>query len=218
MLRDNMRDNHVTLIGKLMEHPSFVCEHNGVRYYDGLVMCKRLNGVVFDRVPITTDERTALTLQAGFECHSDADIVIEGKIVSRGSKLRAQTQLEYPMAIEIEDLCFNLAGHTKPENDVEIRGYLCEDPIYRMTPRGCEICELTIAVPKDSRRDGAQNYIKCIAWNGTARFASKLYTGAFVEGLGRFQSRMYTKRLDGDRTVQRYAYEVSLYVMADGRV
>ena len=172
---------------------------------------------VFDMIPITTDERTARAIQKS-EVIEDASIVLEGHIVSRGNNLRSQTPLEYPMAVEIEDVCFNLGKWVEPKNDVEIKGYVCENPICRVTPNGQEICELTIAVPKDAKRDGAQNYIKCITWNGTARFASRLYIGAFVEGLGRFQSRVYTKRLDGGRTVQRYAYEVSLYVMADGRI
>lgn len=217
MLRDNLRNNHISLIGKLAVPPLYVCEHNGVKYYDGLVKYNRQHGSAFDMIPITTDERTARAIQRS-DPIEDASIVIDGHIVSRGNNLRSQTGLEYPMAVEIEDVCFNLGKWTKPMNDVEIKGYICENPICRATPSGQEICELTIAVPKDAKRDGAQNYIKCITWNGTARFASKLYIGAFVEGLGRFQSRMYTKRLDNGKTVQRYAYEVSLYVMADGRI
>ena len=217
MLRDNIRDNHISLIGKLITPPTFVCEHAGVRYYDGLVKeCRRSGG--WDMVPVTTDERTAQSLQTAAQNHPDADIVIEGSIVSRGNALRAATPIEYPMAVNIEDVCFNLAGCTMAENDVEIKGYVCEEPIFRSTLSGKDICELTIAVPKHRDRSGAQNYIKCITWNGTARFASRLYTGAFVEGLGRFQSRPYKKTLDGGRTVTRTAYEVSLYVMADGRV
>lgn len=216
MLRDNMRDNHISLIGKLEEPPAFVCEYCGVRYYDGIVKVNRQSGL-FDIIPITTDERTARALQCS-DVNDDASIVIDGHIVSRGNKLRSQTALEYPMAVEIEDVCFNLGKFVKSENDVEIKGFVCENPLCRMTPSGKEICELTIAVPDEARGNGEQNYIKCITWNGTARFASRLYIGAFVEGLGRFQSRLYRKTLDDKRTVTRTAYEVSLYVMADGRV
>jgi len=218
MLRDNLRNNHVKVVGKLSISPEYICVYKGKEYYDGLVMAYRRSDS-FDEIPITTDEKTASALRAGAQNHPNADIVIEGKIVTRGSNLRAQTSLEYPMAIEVEEFSFNTSSTgAKPVNEVEIKGYVCENPVCRVTPTGLKICELTIAVPKKSGGNSAQNYINCIAWNGTARFASRLYIGAFVEGMGRFQSRAYRKMLPNGSEVRRTAYEVSLYVMADGRI
>lgn len=219
MQLDNIRDNHVMLIGKIIEPPAFVCEHDGSKYYDGLVRYDRQSGVNFDRIPITADRLTARVFQETYEIDrpDDTIVMIEGRIVSRTRELRMETAVEYPMAVKVEGFTFIVGPDTKPTNNVEIRGYVCENPIFRATLSGRQICELTISVPKGAH-DGAQNYIKCIAWDGAARFASKLYIGAFVEGRGRFQSRMYTKRLDDGRTVQRYAYEVSLYTIADGRM
>lgn len=218
MLRDNLRDNHVKVVGRLSVSPEYICEYKGKEYYDGLVLAYRRSDA-FDEIPITTDGKMARAIQVGAQNHPNADIVIEGKIVTRGSNLRAQTLLEYPMAIEVEEFCFNTSSTgAKPVNEVEIKGYVCENPVCRVTPSGLKICELTIAVPKKSGGNSAQNYIKCITWNGTARFASRLYIGAFVEGMGRFQSREYRKVLANGSEVRRTAYEVSLYVMADGRV
>ena len=216
MLRDNMRNNYAEIIGKLVTPPVFVCEHKGRKYYDGLVRYNRQSGRSFDLVPITTNEETALAFQELCSKNNDEEFLIVGPIVSRGNNLRAETALEYPMAISVDGFCV-ISGGSKPTNEVEIKGYICENPICRVTPSGREICELTIAIPNELGNDRAQTYVKCITWNGTARFASRLYIGAFVEGLGRFQSRTYKKTLENGQTVTRNAYEVSLYVMADGR-
>lgn len=215
MLRDDLRNNHVTLIGKLIVPPTFVCTHNGSKYYDGLVKVYRKSGS-YDEVPITTTERLANAICASAREHPGADIVIEGKITTRGINLRTRTALRYPMVVEVEEVCLNL-GKANPVNDVEIKGHLCENPLCRITPSGLKICELTIAIPKSHGRDIPQDYIRCITWNGTARFASRLYVGAFVKGVGRFQSREYMKILDNGSEVKRTAYEVSLYAMADAR-
>ena len=61
-----------------------------------------------------------------------------------------------------------------------------------------------------NRSYGKSDYIPCIAWGRTARFASGLNVGDHVQLQGRFQSRVYQKQLPDGTVQERTAYEVSV--------
>ena len=73
-------------------------------------------------------------------------------------------------------------------------GALCKAPSYRTTPFGREIADLMLAV---NRSYGKSDYIPCITWGRTARYAANLKIGDKVQLVGRFQSRNYQKQLAG---------------------
>jgi single-stranded DNA-binding protein len=91
-------------------------------------------------------------------------------------------------------------------NRVLLAGTLCRNPGYRKTPLGREICDIMLAVPRPYNRT---DYCPLIAWGGTARTCAVMETGQplFIEG--RFQSREYTKTVDG-QPVDMTAYEISV--------
>ena len=99
-------------------------------------------------------------------------------------------------------------------NQVQLTGALCKPPSYRTTPFGREIADLMLAV---NRSYGKSDYIPCITWGRTARFASHLKVGDKVTLLGRFQSRAYQKQLPDGTVIGKTAYEVSVgrLTMAD---
>ena len=99
-------------------------------------------------------------------------------------------------------------------NQVQLTGALCKLPSYRTTPFGREIADLMLAV---NRAYGKSDYIPCITWGRTARFASHLKVGDKVTLLGRFQSRAYQKQLPDGTVIGKTAYEVSVgrLTMAD---
>ena len=92
-------------------------------------------------------------------------------------------------------------------NQIYLSGYICKSPIYRKTPLGREITDLLIAV---NRPYGKSDYIPCICWGRTARFASNLDVGSPCFVWGRIQSREYTKKISEDEAIRRTAYEVSV--------
>ena len=53
-------------------------------------------------------------------------------------------------------------------------GYICKQPVYRMTPLGREIADLLLAV---NRPYGKSDYLPCICWGRNARFAGNLRLG-----------------------------------------
>ena len=92
-------------------------------------------------------------------------------------------------------------------NQIFLDGYICKMPVYRKTPLGREIADMLVAV---NRPYGKSDYIPCICWGRNARFSSTFEVGGHVQVWGRIQSRDYMKKLDGDITEKRTAYEVSV--------
>ena len=61
-----------------------------------------------------------------------------------------------------------------------------------------------------NRSYGKSDYIPCITWGRTARYAANLKIGDRVQLVGRFQSRAYQKQLPDGTALNKVAYEVSV--------
>ena len=92
-------------------------------------------------------------------------------------------------------------------NSIFLDGYICKQPVYRMTPLGREIADLLLAV---NRPYGKSDYIPCISWGRNARYASNFAVGERCLVWGRIQSREYVKKLSEEDMEKRVAYEVSV--------
>ena len=95
----------------------------------------------------------------------------------------------------------------RDSNLIMLSGFICKNPIYRVTPFGREISDLLVAVNRGHKKS---DYLPCIAWSTNAQIASKLVVGDAVEIVGRVQSRLYNKKLDNGEVVTKTAYEVSI--------
>jgi single-stranded DNA-binding protein len=95
----------------------------------------------------------------------------------------------------------------KSENYIELCGYVCKPPVFRVTPFNREIADVLIAV---NRAYNKSDYIPCIAWGRNARFASHLSVGDKITIVGRIQSREYQKVLEDGSEETRTAYEISI--------
>jgi hypothetical protein len=96
-------------------------------------------------------------------------------------------------------------------NNVYLSGTLCRTPGYRKTPLGREICDIMLAVPRPYSRT---DYLPLIAWGGAARTAAVMEAGQALYAAGRFQSRAYTKIIDGE-PLDMTAYEISVVRLFD---
>lgn len=92
-------------------------------------------------------------------------------------------------------------------NQIDLEGYICKKPTFRMTPFGREITDLLIAVNRPYHKS---DYIPVIAWGRNAHFVNSLAIGEKVKIHGRFQSREYQKNLSETQTEIKIAYEVSV--------
>ena len=91
-------------------------------------------------------------------------------------------------------------------NRLTLQGTLCRVPVYRRTPLGREISDLTLAV---NRRYGRADYLPVIAWGQAASQVSGLAVGDPLSLEGRVQSRIYRKMTEIGPE-ERVAYEVSV--------
>jgi single-stranded DNA-binding protein len=92
-------------------------------------------------------------------------------------------------------------------NEIDIKGFVCKPPVFRVTPFGREITDMLVAV---NRAYNKSDYIPCIVWGRNARFASGFEVGDKVSLFGRVQSRQYEKVLESGEKIMRVAYEVSI--------
>ena len=103
-----------------------------------------------------------------------------------------------------------------PENEeqniVELQGYICKEPVKRVSPLGREICDIMLAV---NRMYNKSDYIPCIAWGRNAGYAGGLEVGSPLRITGRIQSREYRKKDAQGNAEIRTAYEVSILKIED---
>lgn len=197
--------NYLHLSGILTEAPSYGHEVFGEKFYYATLSVPRLSGAE-DLLPITLSER----LMEGVNLEVGAPLCLEGQLRSYNKVVEGAGRLL------ITGFAQRLLDPDTEENpnQVHLTGALCKLPSYRTTPFGREIADLMLAV---NRAYGKSDYIPCITWGRTARFASHLKVGDKVTLLGRFQSRAYQKQLADGTVIGKTAYEVSVsrLTMAD---
>ncbi len=89
-------------------------------------------------------------------------------------------------------------------NTVSFEGFVCKKPVIRQTHSGRAIADLFIAV----NGRGTSAYIPVILWGGNAVNAKDFKPGDKLRLTGRFQSREYTKGVNGV-IITNMVYEVS---------
>ena len=195
------RDNNITVFGLVAEGPVFNHEVFGEKFFKMMVSVNRVSGTV-DTLPVLISERIA-DLK---ELKTGACVMITGRIKSYNEHIGEKSKLILAIFAEIIEIYENEV-ELPFNNDVVLRGFICKEPNYRVTPLGREITDVLIAV---NRAYGKSDYIPCIVWGRTAKFVGHLPVGTHIEMTGRFQSRPYTKKISEDEIENRVAYEVSV--------
>lgn len=190
--------NYLHLCGVLSTAPVYGHEVFGEKFYHATLLVPRLSGAE-DQLPITLSDRllNGMTLDVGTPLCFEGQLRSYNKVIEGAGRL-----LITGFAQRLMDL-----GSEENPNQVQLTGALCKPPSYRTTPFGREIADLMLAV---NRAYGKSDYIPCITWGRTARFASHLRVGDKVQLIGRFQSRAYQKQLADGTVIDKMAYEVSV--------
>ncbi|MBQ8654013.1 MAG: single-stranded DNA-binding protein [Clostridia bacterium] len=190
--------NYLRLSGVLMDEPVYGHEVFGEKFYYATLSVPRLSGAE-DLLPITISERLA----DPSALHVGQQLAIEGQLRSYNKVIEGAGRL---LITGFAQRLLTISTDENP-NQVQLTGALCKPPSYRTTPFGREIADLMLAV---NRAYGKSDYIPCITWGRTARFASHLKVGDKVSLMGRFQSRAYQKQLADGTVIGKMAYEVSV--------
>ena len=191
--------NLIHLRGQIMQNLQFGHELFGEQFYVTTLRVPRLSGAE-DYLPITLSERLLLDepLAAGSMLCLDGQLRSYNKVIEGSGRL---------LITAFAQRLLNPGEDTENPNRVQLTGALCKPPSYRTTPFGREIADLMLAV---NRSYGKSDYIPCITWGRTARYAANLKIGDKVQLVGRFQSRAYQKQMPDGTILNKVAYEVSV--------
>ena len=87
-------------------------------------------------------------------------------------------------------------------NSVVLSGRLTAAPELKTTPNGVSVCSFDIAVDSGYGENKQTNFIKIIAWRGTAEFVTKYFNkGSMIGVEGSIQTRKYTDKNGNNRTM-----------------
>lgn len=190
--------NSIHLRGHVCQPLQFGHELFGEQFFVTTLRVPRLSGAE-DFLPITLSERLLIDepVAAGSILCLDGQLRSYNKVVEGSGRLLITAFAQRLLPEEDEE----------NPNRVQLTGALCKAPSYRTTPFGREIADLMLAV---NRSYGKSDYIPCITWGRTARYAANLKIGDKVQLVGRFQSRNYQKQLPDGTILNKVAYEVSV--------
>ena len=190
-------NNQLTLCGVIESEPVLDHEVFGEQFYRMDLKVPRLSGA-HDLLPVTISERLMNS-----QVKPGTRLTVAGQLRSYNKVMGGAGRL----------LLTAFAQRLLPPDDEEnpniihLTGAICKPPAFRTTPFGREIADLMLAV---NRAFGKSDYIPCIAWGRTARYAAQLSVGDHLEVQGRFQSREYQKQMPDGTVMNRMAYEVSI--------
>lgn len=195
---EQMNNNKLQLTGIISKEPVYSHEVFGEGFYETMITVPRLSDQT-DTIPMTISDR--LISQNGIEVGDKVSVVGQFRSYNKleGEKSRLLLTA-FVRDVVSEDEIEN-------PNQIDICGYICKQPVYRITPFKREICDVLLAV---NRAYNKSDYIPCILWGRNARFVQSLPIGTKISVSGRIQSRKYVKNLGNDMSEERVAYEVSV--------
>lgn len=191
-------NNNVELWGKVKTSPEYSHTVIGENFYEFTLEVPRLSESS-DIIPITISEK----LFTKDDLKPDTVIAVSGQFRSYNKLIENKSKLMLTVFVrEIIPVDTN-----KNPNVINLKGFLCKEPIFRTTPFKREICDILLAV---NRAYNKSDYIPCIAWGRNARFVKNLPVGTKIDIEGRIQSRVYQKKLSEEEIVNKTAYEISI--------
>ncbi len=191
--------NLVSMRGTIEEEFHFSHDSNGENFYTtDLVIHRRSEAE--DRIPVVASDRVMDVTQS----YAGSCVSVHGMFQSRN--YRDEEKVRTALSVLAREVSLVEGSETTPQDHIYLEGFLCKQPVFRKTPGGREISELILAV---NRSTGRTDYIPCISWGKTARFASGLPVGSHLMVWGRIQSREYSKKTDQEVKIH-VTYEVSV--------
>ena len=227
-------DNNIARISGIIEgEPSLSYSIYGEGFYDFSVRIKRTSGS-FDVIPAVVSDRLVddkfiipgrfIYIEGQFRSHnvqgetrSKLKLMVFARKVVLFDEKGEPVEFANSFPDENGDLWTSDPAEYKAEetlpqitpdmNEIFLDGFICKQPVFRITPLKREISDLLLAV---NRAYNKSDYIPCICWGRNARFCGKRTVGEHVKIKGRIQSRAYVKKLPDGTEEERVAFEVSI--------
>jgi primosomal replication protein N len=192
--------NQAIVAGEVITEFTFSHEIFGEGFYTVKIQVRRLSDAT-DEIPLLVSERLVDVTKN----YIGKKLEAKGQFRSYNKHISEKNHLI--LSLFVRELEWIDSYENRKPNYILLDGYICKEPVYRMTPLGREICDILLAV---NRAYGKSDYIPCICWGRNARFAGNLEIGAHIQVLGRIQSRKYQKKVGENEVIQRTAYEISV--------
>ena len=195
-------NNRGKIMGTLRETSSHKFEVEGEIFYEGKIEVERLSETT-DLLPFTISEKIVKSYDFNFEI---------GQKVSFGGEFRSYNRMidgksRLILSFFVKEIFDFDETENQITNELNLVGYICKEPVYRVTPFNRQICDILLAVnrPNFNKSD----YIPCILWGRNAKFIQNQKVGTKISLIGRIQSRNYKKEVGNGVYEERTAYEVS---------
>ena len=201
----NADSNRIILAGTVEQPLCYSHRIYGENFFNLMLAVRRRSGNV-DYLPVSVSERLIThSPVTGERCRIEGQIRTYNEYCDMKNHLRV---IVFCREIQFESEEVRIPMYDR--NEVDLAGFICRTPYYRVSPLGREICDIMLA---SNRTHGKSDYIPCITWGRSARFCADLEVGSAVQLKGRFQSRVYRKALADGRSELRTAYEVSVVMI-----
>lgn len=191
-------DNLIVLEGYFLEEPEFSHELFGEEFFNAKFRVNRLSDST-DLLNLTISGKL-------FEkdmLFKDIYTRVSGQLRSYNKVVGAKNKLL--LTVFVREIDFPDEKAEEP-NVIFLNGFICKEPVYRMTPFGREITDLLLAV---NRNFNKTDYIPVIAWGRNAKYTRSMSIGDQITIEGRLQSRGYVKTHPDGTVEEKVAYEVS---------
>ena len=194
-------NNAAKVLGFIETMPQISHYFREEKFYAFVLRCPRLSEAD-DYINVMMNHR----VYEGVQFEMNQPLRIEGQFRSHNNYSGQGNKLQLVLYAKTIDNIDQI-GEGENTNEIQINGFVCKAPVYRVTPFGREICDLLIAV---NRAFNKSDYIPCITWGKNAKNTSALSVGDNIKITGRIQSRDYKKKVDEEQFVTKTAYEISV--------
>lgn len=195
--------NRVELEGLICSDIEYSHTSHNEKIYQFYIEILRMNGETKDTLKVELPEMVYDVKSL----HKGDRVSISGQFRSFNKKVEGSDHVKLLLSVFVDNI---YPVSSKDDiNIIRLRGKICKVPNLRVTPSGRDICDVLIAVSRNS--NSKSDYLPCICWGRAAKYASRLEVGTDIYIVGRVQSRLYKKRLDDKGNYdERIAYEVSV--------
>lgn len=200
MLIKETENNYAFISGTVESELTLSHEIYEEKFYTFKVKSQRLSDS-FDLINVTISERL---INDNLNLSYGAKLDIWGQFRSYNNFSQIGNKLL--LTLFAKDIS-EASSESPDKNEIYLDGFICKEPVYRITPFGREITDILLAV---NRIHNKSDYIPCISWGRNAKFASNLNVGDRIRISGRIQSRDYQKKLEDETEITKTAFEVSI--------
>lgn len=197
-----MKNNTVALVGRMLSVSKKTKRIYGMNLYTVIMEVPRMSEVC-DTVMVMVPEDK---MDGVRETKHGQTLMVIGKIQTHRNQTNGRVHL-----FVLAELAWHAEQFAEFQNDVSVRGIIASNPVVRETPKGRKVADVILRVPSEFT-EGKWSFVPVVCWGAVAEKVEKLKIGNIIEIMGRYQSRPYNKKENGE-IKNKMAFEISVILM-----